>query len=81
MEDGVKDVRRFVYDPDMANSGVDPELPMPGWRMTGATLVGSTKTYDTTFGDPDLPAGGSNEYSRLTLSIDLVRTDLSGFSS
>ena len=80
LEEGVQDVRGFVYDPDIANSGVDPDLELPGgWRMTGTTLVGSTKTYDTTFGDPDLPAGGSSEYSRLTLSIDLERTDLGGF--
>jgi hypothetical protein len=80
LEEGVEDVRGFVYDPDIANSGVDPELQLPGgWKMTGARLVGSTKTYDTTFGDPGLPEGGSSEYSRLTLSIDLVRTDLSGF--
>jgi hypothetical protein len=47
--------------------------------MTGTTLAGSTTTYDTTFGDPNLPAGGSSQYSRLTLSIDLERTDLGGF--
>jgi hypothetical protein len=36
MEEGVEDVRRFVYDPDTANSGVDPKLGLPGgWRMTG----------------------------------------------
>jgi hypothetical protein len=80
LEEGVEDVHRFVYEPDTANSGVDPELQLPGgWRMTSTTLLGSTKTYDTTFGDPDLPAGGSSEYSRLTLSIDLQRTDLGGF--
>jgi len=80
LEEGVEDVRGFVYDPDTANSGIDPELKLPGgWRMTGSTLVASTKTYDTTFGDPDLPAGGSSQYSRLTLSIDLERTDLGGF--
>jgi hypothetical protein len=80
LEEGVEDVHGLVYDPDTANSGVDPELQLPGgWRMTGTTLVASTKTYDTTFGDPDLPGGGSSEYSRLTLSIDLERTDLGGF--
>jgi hypothetical protein len=42
-------------------------------------VVASTMTYDTTFGDPNLPAGGSSEYSRLTLSINLERTDLGGF--
>ena len=80
LEEGVDDARQFVYQPDTANSGVDPELQLPGgWRMTGTTLAGSTKTYDTTFGDPELPAGGSSQYSRLTLSIDLERTDLGGF--
>ena len=47
--------------------------------MTNIALRGSMATYDTTFGDPDLPAGGSSEYSRLTLAVDLVRADLSGF--
>jgi hypothetical protein len=80
LEEGVKDVRQFAYEPDTANWGVEPELQLPGgWRMTGTTLVASPKTYDTTFGDPDLPPGGSSQYSRLTLSIDLERTDLGGF--
>jgi hypothetical protein len=80
LEEGVKDVRGFVYDPDIANSGVDPNLKLPGgWKMTGFRLVGGTNTYDTTFGDPDLPKGGQSEYSRLTFSMDLVRTDLSGY--
>ena len=80
LEEGVEDVNRFAYEPDTANSGVDPELQLPGgWRMTATALVGSTKTYDTTFGDPNLQAGGSSKYSRLTLSIDLERTDLGGY--
>ena len=80
MEEGVEDVHGLVYEPDTANSGVDPELQLPGgWRMTSSTLVASTKPYDTTFGDPNLPEGGSSEYSRLTLSIDLERTDLGAF--
>jgi hypothetical protein len=80
LEEGVKDVRGFVYDPDIENSGVDPHLELPGgWKMTGYRLLGGTNSYDTTFGDPDLPAGGKSEYSRLTFSMDLVRTDLSGY--
>lgn len=80
LEEGVKDVRGFVYEPDTANSGVDPSLELPGgWMMTGYRLAGGTNTYDTTFGDPDLPQGGTSEYSRLTFSMDLVRTDLSGY--
>ena len=79
LEEGDEDVHQFVYQPDMANSRIDPTTQFPGWRMTGFTLAGSTTTYATTFGDPDLPAGGISEYSRLTFTIDLARDDLSGF--
>jgi hypothetical protein len=79
LEEGDEDVRRFVYEPDTANSRVDPTMQLPGWTMTDFALLGSTRFYDTTFGDPDLPAGGSSEYSRLTVAIGLMRSDLSGF--
>ena len=80
LEEGVDDVRKFIYEPDLANSGIDPTLELPGgWQITGWRLTGGANTYNTTFGDPELPAGGSSEYSRLTLSVDLVRNDLSGF--
>jgi hypothetical protein len=79
LEEGAEDVRRFVYQPDTANSRVDPTIQLPGWTMTDFAVLGSTRSYDTTFGDPDLPAGGSSEYSRLTVAIGLMRSDLSGF--
>lgn len=79
MEEGAADVRRFVYEPDTANTGVDPEIQLPGWSITDLALRGSTTTYATTFGDPSLPTGGSSEYSRLTLEIGVARDDLSGF--
>jgi hypothetical protein len=80
LEEGVDDVRKFIYEPDLANSGIDPTLELPGgWQITGWSLTGGANTYVTTFGDPELPAGGTSEYSRLTLSIDLARNDLSGF--
>jgi hypothetical protein len=79
LEEGAEDVRRFVYEPDTANSRVDPTIQLPGWTLTDFALLGSTRTYDTTFGNPDLPAGGSSEYSRLTVATGLMRSDLSGF--
>jgi hypothetical protein len=80
MEEGVDDVRKFIYEPDLVNSGIDPTLELPGgWQITGWSLTGGSNSYNTTFGDPELPAGGASEYSKLTLSIDLARNDLSGF--
>lgn len=80
LEEGVDDVRKFIYEPDLTNSGIDPTLELPGgWQITGWSLIGGSNAYNTTFGDPDLPPGGTSEYSRLTLSIDLARNDLSGF--
>lgn len=80
LEEGVDDIRGFLYEPDIANSGVDPDLKLPGgWKMTGSRLEVSTKAYDTTFGDPSLAEGGGSEFSRLVFSIDIARSDLSGF--
>lgn len=80
LEEGIQDVRKFVYDADIANSGVDPGLRLPGgWMIAETRLTGGVKSYDTTFGDPSLPEGGGSEFSRLTLSIDVARTDLSAF--
>ncbi|MFN8664346.1 MAG: hypothetical protein U0075_20840 [Thermomicrobiales bacterium] len=80
MEEGIDDVRKFIYEPDLANSGIDPSMQLPGgWQITGWTLSGGSNAYNTTFGDPELPPGGTSQYSRVTLSVDLARNDLSGF--
>jgi hypothetical protein len=79
LEEGAEDVRRFVYTPDTANTGVDPALRLPGWKITDLALRGGTTIYTSTFGDPSLPEGGGSEYSRLTLEIGVARDDLSGF--
>jgi hypothetical protein len=79
LEEGDEDVRRSVYEPDTANSRASPSIQLPGWRMTDFAMRASTTTYYTTFGDPSLSAGGSSDYSRVTLEIGLARADLSGF--
>ncbi len=79
LEEGAEDVRRFVYVPDTANTGVNPALRLSGWKITDLALRGGTTIYTSTFGDPSLPEGGGSEYSRLTLEIGVARDDLSGF--
>jgi hypothetical protein len=79
LEESGKDVRQFVYEPDTANTTYDPAIQLPGWTITDFSVSGGTGTYETTFGDPTLAAGGSSTYSRLTLAVDLARSDLSGF--
>jgi len=74
MEEGVDDTQVFRYEPD-PRSGFDKDVVVPGWRVTGFKLVPSEREYDTTFGDPSLPADASARYSRLEAQISVSRTN------
>jgi hypothetical protein len=74
MEEGVDDTQTFRYEPD-PRSGFDKDVVVPGWRVTGFRLKPSEREYDTTFGDPSLPADASARYSRLEAQISISRTN------
>jgi hypothetical protein len=79
LEEGVEDAAHFRYEPDSADTSLDPSLQLPGWTVTGFALAPGLVHYPTTFGDPALPAGAGSDYSRLTLIIGLARADRAGF--
>lgn len=75
MEEGVDDTRMFNYEADTDRSGYDKGIDVPGWRVTGFKLVPSERQYDTTFGDPSLPANASARYSRVQAEVSVTRTN------
>ena len=79
LESGESDVTEFRFTPDSAATGYDPGMTIPGWRVTGFRFGEGTATYPTTFGDPRLAPGSPSAFSRLTLAMDLARTELSTF--
>ena len=74
MEEGVDDTNAFRYQPD-PRSGFDKDVVVPGWRVTGFRLKPAEREYDTTFGDPSLPADAWARYSRLEAQISISRTN------
>lgn len=79
MEEAGQDVSGFVYEADTANTGYDAGMKIKGWKIDDFALEPSTATYTTTYGDPALEAGGTSQYSRLTLKIGIDRAELSSF--
>ena len=68
----------MIYDPDMRNTGYQATDDVEGWRITGISVEGGLAHYATTFGDP-ASAGQSSDYTRVTVSLRLARTNLAEF--
>jgi hypothetical protein len=79
LEEAEQDTTSLIYIPDKANSSIDPDIKLAGWRLSSAGLVTSDKQYHTSFGDPRLASGSPSAYARAELRLVLERTDRSGF--
>ena len=72
MEDAGNDADALVFLPDTTNTRFDENIKLEGWKVTNLSLTARKNVYNTTFGDPQLPDGGST-YSRLVLAISIER--------
>lgn len=78
VEEAVLDDRSLRYVADARNSGLDPKVKAPGWRLTGFRGVAGVTEHPTTFGDPSLPDGVSR-YASLTMKLVASRAWLGNF--
>lgn len=78
IEEGVLDTRELIFTADSRNSGLDPGVDLPGWRMTGVRLVSGVARHPTTFGDPSLPDGESS-YASLRLEVGMEPARVANF--
>lgn len=78
IEEGVLDARDLVYVADQRESGMDPAVDLPGWRLKNFRVLARIADHPTTFGDPSLPDGNS-QYASLTLQIGVERAHLANF--
>lgn len=69
----------MLYVPDAPNSGIDPRVDVPGWRVLGSRLETHVVPYPSRFGDPR-PAADSNQWSEAWLLIDVRRNGLGLFT-
>lgn len=78
IEEGVLDSRDLVYVADTHNSGMDPAVELPGWRLKDFKVSGGINTHPTSFGDPSLPDGDSN-YAALKMQVGVERARFGNF--
>lgn len=64
----------FSYKADAEGSKPSPEIDLEGWRITNFRLGQETYIYDTVFGDPAFVGKKQSDYSRLVLTVSIVRT-------
>lgn len=78
-EESVDDVNSFRYQADIANSSIDRDINLKTWKIKKFSMNASDKKYLSNFGNPTLPPGASNTYSRIEMIIELQRIDVTGF--
>lgn len=61
----------LVYVADLNNSGVDPAIAVPGWRILGWGVEAGDHLYTSNFGDFDARAGSRSP--RLVFTVDIQR--------
>jgi hypothetical protein len=77
--DAYLDARHVVYDADAANSSADPSIHPNGWTITGYHVSSGIRSFNTNYGDPTLPPGGTSNWSVMRVEIDIARSDFGNF--
>lgn len=62
-----------IYVADQGNSGVDPAIVVPGWRVLGWRIEAAEHAYPTNFGNLDQRAGSRSP--RIVFTLDVQRDD------
>lgn len=73
IEDGDNEEHKLKYIPDTANSGMNPDVEVPGWTLEKPTAKVEPHSYNTNYGDPTIPTGKISTYSRFEFDLPLVR--------
>ncbi|HEY9851882.1 MAG TPA: hypothetical protein V6D28_20585 [Leptolyngbyaceae cyanobacterium] len=79
LDETEQDTNSFVYIPDKINSGYNKNIKIDGWQIIGLNVEAREVRYDSTLGNPQVAGDVGSNYSRLIVSIEIARTDRSGF--
>jgi len=75
VEDDENEASSLVYIPDLRYSKCDPDIDIPGWKLSEFSIACRPHIWQTTYGDPSLGDSEYADYSRLTCSFVLSRKD------
>lgn len=72
IEDNTYDASRILYKFDQADSGLDPAVEIPGWKIKGWTGNASIHHYTSNLGDLTVGQGGS-DYGTVRFELEVHR--------
>jgi hypothetical protein len=73
IEDSTYPIDQLVYVPDIDQSGVSPEIRIPGWHVTGWSFTAHEHGYGTDFGIASTT--GQHNYSLAELDLKIKRPE------
>jgi hypothetical protein len=77
IEEAIYDTTSMVYVPDIENSKYDVEnMDLTEWKITNFKIATNIKTYQTTYGDPELKGSSSYPSVRAEITIERVGNGL-----
>jgi hypothetical protein len=72
LEDNTYDASRIVYSFDQKDSGIDPGVEIPGWKLRGSYGQAGIHHYPTNLGDLTVGQGGS-DYGCVRFDLEVSR--------
>ncbi len=73
IEDFDKDNQKLVFIADTTASKIAKEVHVEGWVIKNFGISVKNHTYETNYGDPDIPLNEYSAYSRATLHFTIER--------
>lgn len=72
-EDSELTTDQLVFQPDKANSGIDPAFRMNNWLIQSISYKVAVHHYPSSFGYLDIPSGQGSDYAQYIVEITLSR--------
>lgn len=63
----------IVYEPDVANSRLEPGVTLSGWTIGVPRVQAGSKNYASNFGDPALPTEAESAYAVFSINVPVSR--------
>ena len=73
MEDVDLSSKDLILKADVEASKINPKAIPSGWKIKNFEMLSSINSYETAFGDPSADTSAKQNYSRMTINIDLER--------
>ncbi len=73
IEDFDKDNSKLVFIADTLASKIDKQVHIEGWKIKNFGIKIDDHTYETNYGDPDIPLTEYSAYSRATIYFTIER--------